>query len=334
MRKGAVLIGNEMSWDDAGVQGLSDSIEEELWFGDDDPDRTTRAASSSLAAAVGRAAGLRPFPPLAAELMGLLNRGDYDPARVERLIESDPGMTARVLAVSNSAAFMARSRCESVRDALVRLGARTLADIVAGVAAVAMFEEARAPDPAGLKVKVRSHCVGVAALSRSLAKLWRFRGVDQVFLAGLLHDLGKLLSLECGEIAYHEMPAETLTEPNRTHLCERRLVGYDHAILAAHVLSGWNFPESVQRVVAWHHQPGRAYKVGGDIGLMVALLRVADAIDLRLAVSPQFSADWGEQLSAEGTLSYLDFSVGDLEQSWSELVRSRHEVIAAVGARG
>lgn len=212
----------------------------------------------------------------------------------------------------------------------MRLGGRVLGDIVAGVAAVGMFEAAKVPDPAKLKAKTRRHCVGVAALSKQLAQLWKFEGVEQIFLAGLLHDLGKLLSLQCGEIRYHEMPAEVLSSPHRMHIEERRSVGYDHAVLAAHVLAQWNFPQTVQQTVAWHHQPGRAYREGGQVGLMVALLRLADVIDVRLAAKLPWDEEFAHELSLDGTLEYSGLSLQDLRHQWSSLSDCRTEMIRAV----
>lgn len=312
--------------------GIADSIEEELWFGDPDPARTEDEASRSLAAAVGQAAGLKPFPPLAAQLITLLNRPDYETSEVRKLIESDPGMVTRVLGVANSAAFMTRASCDSVEQALVRLGARTLRDIVAGVAAVSMFQDDSVNDPARLRPRIRAHCTGVAAVARALADIWRFRKAEQVFLAGLMHDLGKMLSLQCGEIAYHEMPPAAHQAVDRVHLLEREMVGYDHGVLGAHVLGLWNFPESVKKVVAWHHQPGRAYEEGGEVGLMVALVRVADGIELRLNESSEFDESWGESLTLDGTLAYADFSVRDLQEHWPRLQSAREEVIRVMGA--
>ncbi len=312
---------------------LAATIEETLWFGDDDPERSIADASKSLAAAVGKAAGLRPFPPLAGKLIALLNRTDYQSSEILRLIESDPGMASRVLGVANSAAFMSTSNCENLEQALLRLGAQSLRDIVAGVAVVSMFEESAQVDPTNLRKRVRAHCVGVAAVARALAALWRYRDAEQVFLAGLMHDLGKLLSLQTGEISYHEFPQEEVLTVNRTHLLERAAVGYDHAVLAAHVLEQWNFPQNVQLTVAWHHQPGRAYQVGGEVALMVALLRVADAIDVQMTKSRDYCAEFGEELLLDGTLEFADFSIGDLEEHWPRLLDARDQVSQIMGAK-
>jgi len=293
---------------------------------------TIRRAPRKKHQTVSQAAGLKPFPTIAAQLMTLLGNPDHDIAEVRRLIESDPGMATRVLGVANSAAFMTKSGCKTVEEALVRLGARTLRDIVAGIAAVSMFGDDGAPDPLKLRPRLRKHCTGVAAIARALADLWRYRDAEQVFLAGLMHDLGKLLSLQCGEIAYHEMPEEVLGSVNRVHLLERMQKGYDHAVLAAHVLGGWNFPDEVRRVVAWHHQPGRAYEEGGAVGLMVALVRVADALDVRLETTTEFDEEWGEELAADGTLAYAGFNVADLKEHYPRLVAAREEVIRVIGA--
>jgi HD-like signal output (HDOD) protein len=75
------------------------------------------------------------------------------------------------------------------------------------------------------------------------------------------------------------MVAAAAGTPDQLHLREREFLGYDHAVLGGHVLAKWGLPDPVPKVVAWHHQPARAYQQGGPVAVLVAVLRIADVID-------------------------------------------------------
>jgi HD-like signal output (HDOD) protein len=96
---------------------------------------------------------------------------------------------------------------------------------------------------------------------------------------GLLHDIGKLLIMQTRHQSYAELVAAAAGVPDELHLQEREFLGYDHAVLGGHVLAKWGLPYPVPKIVAWHHQPARAYQEGGPVAVLVAVLRIADVID-------------------------------------------------------
>ncbi|HEY3254972.1 MAG TPA: HDOD domain-containing protein, partial [Polyangiaceae bacterium] len=180
----------------ASQRRLAESIREDLWFGDDDPQRSAEEASRSLAAAAAVAAGLKPFPVVAQRVMSLLADPDTPLAKTRKAIEQDPALSARVLRVANSALYAPTVPCRSVEDAVMRLGSRAVSEIVASLATLGMFADAKQ----GFGSAFRNHCLGVAAVARVLSVEWRHKGVEHVFLSGLMHDIGKLLAMQVGEI--------------------------------------------------------------------------------------------------------------------------------------
>ncbi len=305
---------------------LADDIVEELWFATEDPQRTEFEASRSLAAALGVASGLKPFPLVLSRALSLLQDVDSPRAKAVSLIEQDPALSLRLLRIANSALYAPSRPCATVADAILRLGNRNVADILAGVAVFGMFS-----DVSGLGSRIRDHCAGVAAIARVLALEWRHAGVEHVFLSALLHDIGKLLMMQAGEPRYEAMPPELFTSVNRVHLEERHLTGYDHAALGAHVILAWKLAPEVARSVAWHHQPGRAFEVGGDEGLTVALIRMADRIEMDLAQGLALSPALLEALGRDESAQYASFSVDWLEAVWSKLVKVRAETLSTLG---
>ena len=204
--------------------------------------------------------------------MEYVRRPDFDGRRLQLMIEEDPALSAKVLRVANSAAFAGSQPVASIRDAAVRLGARAISDVTASIAAMAMFQDVK-----GQGRTVRDHMVATAMVMRVLSSR-NESAAPAAYITGLLHDLGKLLLLQTEDASYEELLSKS-SSPDETHLRERELLGYDHAVLAGHTLKQWGLPDPIPRIVAWHHQPSRAYEEGGEVGVTVALLRVADQLE-------------------------------------------------------
>ena len=304
---------------------LADDVSEELWFGDEDPARSRVEASRSLAASVGRAAGLKPFPVVASRVLALLEQEEPDIRKLRGEIESDPALAGRLMRVANSAAFRPVHPYGTLDEVVMRLGTKTVGEIVGAVAMVELFDDAT-----GLGEQVRDHCAAVAAIARTLGAEWRRGGIAQLFLAALMHDVGKLLLLQTGEMAYETMDPAAFDEPDTLHIHERRVSGFDHAVLGAHVLERWHFPRDLARTVAWHHTPGRAYEAGGDVGLSVALVRMADKLEYQMGRDAELDPEFVEALSQQGEAAYADYSAALLNALWPKLQTAREEVRGAL----
>jgi len=305
----------------ASQRQLAESIREDLWFGDDDPERTAAEASRSLAAAAARAAGLKPFPVVAQRVMTLLADPDTPVIKVRKAIEQDPALAARLLRVANSALYAPAVACRSVEDAVMRLGSRAVSEIVVSLATLGMFNDAKH----GFGAAFRNHCVGVAAVARVLGTEWRYQGVEHVFLSGLMHDIGKLLAMQVGEIRYEALDPSALAGPDLVHVHERAFAGYDHAVLGAHVLELWKLPDGIAKVVALHHQPGRAFAAGGNLGLGVALLRLADQIEFQIRKSRALDEAFLEGLLRDSAAEYTQFSREVLCAMWPKFIAANDE---------
>jgi putative nucleotidyltransferase with HDIG domain len=307
----------------AAQRQLAASIREDLWFGDDDPQRTIEQASRSLAAAAALAAGLKPFPVVAQRVMTLLADPDTPVVKLRKAIEQDPALTARMLRFANSALYAPTAPCRSVEDAVMRLGARTITEIVVSLATLGMFADAKK----GYGLSFRNHCLGVAAVARVLGNEWRHKGVDHLFLSGLLHDIGKLLAMQVAEIRYEAIEPSALTSPDQVHVHERAFAGYDHAVLGAHVLERWKLSDEISKVVALHHQPGRAFAIGGNLGLSVALLRLADDIEFQIRRNRQLDEAYVERLVHDGAAEYTQFSTDVLRAMWPKFIAAYDEAL-------
>jgi len=299
---------------------LADTVIEELWFGDEDPIRTHIEASTSLAATTAVVMGLKPFPAIAQRVMRMSQQPLTSATELSEVIERDPGLSARVLSMANSALYAPPRPCTSIANATVRLGIRNIGRIAVALVARGMFDDL---EPLG--ARIRDHCIGVSLLARKLCVGVRELDADEMFLSGLLHDIGKLLATQTKELDYHAMEGDLTRYPEEAHLRERQLVGWDHAVLAAHVIEQWQLPREIATVVAWHHQPGRAYAHGGAIAQAVALLRLADRLEYQLASSRAVDDSFFEELERQSMFEYTPHDAATLRGLWPQLVSSLDE---------
>ena len=305
---------------------LAEAVREQLWFGDEDAARSALEASRSLAAALARAAGLKPFPAVAQRAIALLNNPDTPLRQIRESLETDPAITAGLLRVANSVAYRSRHTIGSVEEAVQRLGSRHVLEIVTSVAAMGLFNDAK-----GMGLQLRDHCTRVGAMTRVLAAEWHQRTAENPFLCGLMHDLGKLLLLQVSGIDYQKLDPRVLTQADEAFVHERALLGYDHAVLGGHVLDAWKLPSSVAEVVAWHHQPGRAFEQGGELGLGVALVRIANRIDHQMRRQPALDEAFVAELAQDGAVSYSGYQESVLRAMWPKLRNAAQQMRDALG---
>jgi putative nucleotidyltransferase with HDIG domain len=304
---------------------LADSLIEELWFGEDESPEVRARAAGSLSAKLAELRGMKPFPVVAERVMTLVADQRARLEEVARVLETDPALAARTLSLANSALFLVGRPCDSVNQAILRVGTKALYEMMAAVAMLEMFEDVR-----GIGLGFRDHCVAVAAIGRALVRRHGWPGAGQVFLAGLFHDVGKLLSMQSEELPYDALPREYM-RCDMVHHHERKILGYDHAVLGGHVLHQWNLPAAVTKAVAWHHQSGRAYAAGGDEGLLVAVIRVADRVDHAIAEGAEPDDTLLEAFSRDASMSYLDLEAADLVRAWPALMEARLSALSVFG---
>ncbi len=109
------------------------------------------------------------------------------------------------------------------------------------------------------------------------------------------------------------------------------LLGFDHAVLGGHVLDAWKLPSSVAEVVAWHHQPGRAFEHGGELGIGVALVRIANRIDYQLRVKPELDEAFIAELAQDGSVQYTGYQAQILTAMWPKLRDAAQQMLSAIG---
>jgi HD-like signal output (HDOD) protein len=295
------------------------AIEEEL---ERPPLRETKA-NASFASSVAKLSQLKPFSDSTREALDLLSDPHVAPAIIGATLETDPAVTIATLRVANSALYRRGRACDSLADAIVRLGAGTIRDIVTGISLLGAFpENDRAANA------TRQHLAGAAALAHTLAGAVLPQLSNVAFLAGLTHDIGKLLLMQSGEFSYDSVPRDAFESGGKLHVFEDQALGYDHAVLGGLSLGFWQLPKIVADAVAFHHEPMRAHVAGGDTAALTALLVLASEFDHHLTMSPHYTYLVEREIATNPEAHYLGLEPSAIEEIWVELVQARAEMAA------
>jgi putative nucleotidyltransferase with HDIG domain len=215
------------------------------------------------------------IPIGASKAITLAQDPDADLTEMAKLIEYDPGLTANVLRLVNSPYFARSRTISSVRQALVTLGVRKVAQLVLASAVAPLASNAvKGYDLRG--GELWEHFVGVAVGSVWLGERLGVPTPEHTFTSGLLHDIGKVVLGTFLEVDVGPIRALVQNEKLSFELAEQRILGIGHAETGAALLEAWNFPAEVVGVVRWHHEPEKT--PGGSEA--ADLVHVADLICL------------------------------------------------------
>ncbi len=208
-----------------------------------------------------------PMPAFYRDLLPHVQDPDVGYDELSRLIRHDPGVTMNILRMANTAYFSGMERIDSLQQALVRLGARRLMQIVIahGVShELAARLDGYELEPRGLLL----HSVGVAVTAEHLARRLGLKTNEMLFTAGLLHDMGKVV-LNPFLLENRAAFQAGLEDKERTFDdLEQEILGLSHPEAGARLMAQWNFPEDVVQIVACHHHPEQASRFQNE-SLMV-----------------------------------------------------------------
>jgi putative nucleotidyltransferase with HDIG domain len=235
---------------------------------------------SSLAAAAERAGPLPELPSIVREALALLDGARAASDDVCELLLIDEELTERLRKVVRSRLFGVPNAAIPLREICALLGPAGLRQAIL-VAVVQTIHRERGPRMSELLVWEHALAVAVAA-----ARLARGRsGVDEgsVFLAGLIHDVGKSVLDENRPGDYRQVLARVFDDTVSFVQAENDVLGFDHSDVGALVCRKWGMPAEVEEIVRLHHRPEEAEICSTGC----AVVGVANALCCKLEIGPE-----------------------------------------------
>lgn len=184
---------------------------------------------------------------------------------IARLISRDISLTAKLLQVVNSAFFGLPTRVDNINQAVSYLGLNTIQGLVLNAGIYSQMKDTGIPD-SSLEL-LFNHSMAVSAHARKIAGEigLKQRDSEDAFLAGLLHDVGKLVMLTDFKDEMNAALELAQKKSIEAHLAEREILGVSHAEIGAHLLSLWGLHDDILEAIAFHHIPSQAVPLTRNI---------------------------------------------------------------------
>jgi HD-like signal output (HDOD) protein len=192
--------------------------------------------------------------PSVMRLVAKLARFDVDWREISSVIEGDPVLCGQILRVVNSAEFGRRHSVSKINDAVTLLGMSRLRKISLGLTVTKLFSRNKMAT-GWSPLRFNAHSVAVASMTEILADFVPVEHSDSAFVAGLLHDTGKLAVAASLRDQYEMILSLWSSSDRSMQSCERDVLDTDHAELSGLILARWELPAFLQRAVHDHHQP-------------------------------------------------------------------------------
>jgi putative nucleotidyltransferase with HDIG domain len=225
--------------------------------------------------AVKKVSSIATLPEVTAKIISTVENPKSTASELHRIVSHDPALVTRIMKVVNSAFYGLPGQIGSIERAIVLLGLNAIKNIAVAASLGQLFKASKLCD--GFTAKdLWTHCIAVGVAARDLARQMKLPVADEAFLAGMIHDVGILISLQSFPEQLRQVcEAARNSERNFVELEREVMNGMDHQQLGACLAEQWRFPKNCQLVAGYHHQPAA---LGEQAKMLVMLVHVADTI--------------------------------------------------------
>ncbi len=177
--------------------------------------------------------------------------GSFD--EISSVIATDPGLSARLLRIVNSAYFGFSSQIETISHAIGVIGLEQLNNLV--IATVIMERFKGIPDSVMNMESFWKHSIACGLAAKIISSHREEINTEKFFVAGMLHDIGRLIIAMTAPFNILSVFMRCKSENIPLQQSEKDIMGFTHADVGKHLLKTWNLPVFHQEVVGNHHQP-------------------------------------------------------------------------------
>jgi HD-like signal output (HDOD) protein len=207
------------------------------------------------------------LPGVATTALSIARDPDGDVDELTQVMQSDVGISARVLRVANSPGTGRMRQTRSLQDAVVTIGLRQTCDILVALCAKDLYS---APGP--YTEVLWNHALAVAVAGEELGQLTKRLKKGRVFLPGLFHDVGRVAFQLADPGSFATLQELVDSGEGRSTVFEREWYQFDHAQAGSILAEDWGLAPEQCDAIRWHHDPSKA-GVGRDLA---AVLNAAD----------------------------------------------------------
>jgi len=256
------------------------------------------------------------LPQVFLELQQAINGKATSADDLAEIISQDPGLTAFLLRMVNSAFYSLPMQIDTISRAVTVVGVNQLSTLAVGTSVMSLFKDV--PAEVLDMEQFWKHSVACGLIARRLCRITGKGDPERAFVAGLLHDIGQLILLQAEPERATAVHTAARNKNSLLYVEEKGLLGFDHATLGGMLLRKWNFPFVLVAAVLEHHTP-RAKQKEDEPGLVHCAETIATGLGIGSSgeyfVQPPDRAVWD---SMEFTPERMDDMVEDLDEELQE----------------
>jgi len=218
------------------------------------------------------------MPGTAVKLLAMIDDPAMRVSQIEEILRHDPGLTANVLRLANSAYFGIPSKVGSIKQAVILLGLKRLIQMVIAACVSAIMDK---PVP-GYDLppgELWRHSIAVSVAAEGLVKELKVDAAEEIFTAALLHDVGKLVLGKFVKDDFEQIET-AVSQGIAFETAETIVLGTNHADTGAQILTNWSLPVEIVNAVRWHHAPENADR----ISTMLDIVHVANFMSMMIGI--------------------------------------------------
>jgi HD-like signal output (HDOD) protein len=235
----------------------------------------------ALGALIGRSLELPTVPDIAAKVVRAVEDPELTVADIAGMIETDQGITAKIIKTSNSSLYGFSRKVENLQSAIALLGFVEVRNLVVAASTRYLYRRF-GPTEKGLW----RHSVATAVCTRMVAAELAPSARGAAYLAGQMHDMGKVVMNNADPNRFAETEASAGGGAKGGDLspvaAELRTFGFTHADVGALVAEQWRMPAAIEAACFYHHDLAMGRAIAPDAGALIACVVLADGICHRL----------------------------------------------------
>jgi HD-like signal output (HDOD) protein len=196
---------------------------------------------------------------------------------VAQVVNKSPSLAALLLKIVNSAYYGFPSRIDRISRAVTIIGTKEISGLALGICVMRSFNDIPA-EVIDMQAFIR-HSLACGMVARILGALKNMEQTEQLFVSGLLHDIGKLIVFKYLPEYTHCTMNLAISSGESVFSAEKKVLGMNHTRIARYLLKKWRFPEGLENNVVFHHTPGKA-----SDPIKAGILQLADLIANALGI--------------------------------------------------
>jgi putative nucleotidyltransferase with HDIG domain len=253
------------------------------------------------------------LPEVVVRVMRMAEDPRSDTQSIARVIATDQAMAARVLKLANSAFYGLPRRVSTLSEAVVILGLRTIKNLAIAASTFELLNR----EVAGYwlqRGELWRHSLACAIGAQWIARKVRLPVIEEAFVAGLLHDIGKVAINLFVREQFDQIMERALQDRIPFVEAEQMVLGFNHAMAGGLIAEKWNLPPSLVSVIRYHHQPSSA----PDRLPMVSAVHLADILSITMGIG--IGGDGLYYTLEEGTLAMFGLEQADIDELCEHIV--------------